>query len=137
MLFLSDYQLDMPHFMYLFSSSSQLLYEHFTLISPDPPHASPLLSFLQALIIFKHLLCPIKRMTFSWPHTFFNTSNSSYPSCKCTYTKSCTCHHTLIPSALPFLCLELLCLLTAADLLSSAYVQSCSGHQHLPAYGNF
>lgn len=39
-------------------------------------HVCPLLSFLEALIIFKYLLCPIKGLASSCQHTFFNMSLS-------------------------------------------------------------
>lgn len=67
-----DSELDMPDFIWLFASSSQLLYEHF--ISPDSPRLSS--AFSLPSTICKSFLCPTKGLTFSCQQTFFNLSLS-------------------------------------------------------------
>lgn len=106
----------MPNFIWLFASSSQLSYEHFALFSPDSPRLSSAFSLTST--ICKSFLCPTKEPTFSCQQIFFNLSSSQ----QTLLNPLANCSSLLAdPSALPLLCLELLCLLLA--LLSSAYVQ--------------
>lgn len=131
-------QLDMPNFIWLFASSSQLLYEHFALFSHTCPCLSST-SFLTSTIC-KSFLQPTKGLIFSCQQTFFNLSLSQQtllnPLANVLALKAVVCHYLLIP-LLSLSCAWSCSLLPAAAVLSSAYVQSSLGHQHLPVCQNF
>lgn len=94
-----DSQLDMPNFICLFASSSQLLYKHFALFSPDSPCLSSAFSLTRT--ISKSFLCPTKGLTFSCQQTFFSLSLSQQtplsPPANVLALKAVVCHYLLIP----------------------------------------
>lgn len=128
-----DSQLDMPNFTCLFASSSQLLYEHFALFSPDSPHLSSAFSITST--ICKSFLCPTKEPTFSCQQTFFNLSSSQQSLLNLLAN---VLHYLLIPLLSHSYAWSCSVLSSSSSFFSlRTDIQSCLGYQHLPVFQNF
>lgn len=94
-----DSQLDMPSFIWLFASSSQLLYEHFALTQSC--FSTSFLYFPFLSFFCKSFLRPTKGLNFSCQQTFFSLSLSQQtlpnPPANVFALKDVVCHYLLIP----------------------------------------